>query len=118
MSQLLSVDDLLAVLGPWTHRPGPLYARLADALRDAINQAALDDGQRLPAERLLAARLQISRGTVVAAYAALAEQQVVSRRRGSGTTVTRPARERPGRHHRFPQFTRFVSGPDVPVDLS
>lgn len=50
---------------------GPLYARLARAIRDDILRGRLTAGQRLPGTRTLAARLSVARNTVVAAYASL-----------------------------------------------
>ena len=71
----------------WAVRPGPLYQRLADALRAAITRGDLPLGTRLPAERQLAEHLLISRSTVVAAYEMLSSQELVERRQGSGTRV-------------------------------
>jgi DNA-binding transcriptional MocR family regulator len=47
-------------------------------------------GARLPAERVLATRLAVSRGTAVAAYDLLVADGLVERRRGSGTFVSGP----------------------------
>ena len=79
--------ELGAVLESWAERDGPRYRRLASALADGVEHRRLRGGGRLPAERVLAARLGLSRGTVVAAYDVLAEAEVVQRRRGSGTYV-------------------------------
>lgn len=117
MSQLLAAETLAGELGAWTHRSGPLYRRLADAIRDAVEQGALEPGTRLPSERLLATALDVSRGTAVAAYAELVDAGVVVRRRGSGTTIAGQARASGVRHVRAPMFNRTVSGPDVPIDL-
>jgi len=118
MSQLLSEADLAGALGAWTLRSGPLYARLADAIADAVAQGGLEPDARLPAERPLADRLGVSRGTVVAAYAALADRGVVTRRQGSGTTVAASPRAEGVRHHRYADFNRVVAGPLVPIDLA
>ena len=118
MSQLLSEADLAGALGAWTLRSGPLYARLADAIADAVAQGGLEPAARLPAERPLADRLGVSRGTVVAAYAALADRGVVTRRQGSGTTVAARPRAEGVRHHRYADFNRVVAGPLVPIDLA
>ena len=53
---------------PWSSRSGPLYRRLADALRDAIERGEIETGTRLPPERVLARQLAVSRTTVVQAY--------------------------------------------------
>lgn len=79
-----SVADLL---GQWARGRGPLYERLAAALREATTRGRLPAGMRLPAEREFAAALAVSRGTVTAAYDTLRAEGVVEGRRGSGTFV-------------------------------
>src|SRR5205814_1733177 len=80
-------NGLVAALGTWSDGGGPLYRRLAAALQAAVERGDLPDGARLPPERELAQRLHISRSTVVAAYACLADAQLLERRQGSGTRV-------------------------------
>ncbi|MGH3171948.1 MAG: PLP-dependent aminotransferase family protein [Trebonia sp.] len=78
--------------------PGPLYERLARALREAIRCSRLPDGSLLPPSRILAADLGCSRWVVTQAYAQLATAGYVESRTGSGTRVralaTAPARPR------------------------
>jgi GntR family transcriptional regulator/MocR family aminotransferase len=67
---------------------------LADAVRAAVMDGRLRPGAPLPATRLLAADLGVSRGVVVEAYQRLADEGLVSARPGAGTRVlgvTRPA---------------------------
>lgn len=118
LGQSPPVERFAAELGAWTHRDGPRYGQLADAIGDVVAQGLLAIGARLPTERALAAQLGVSRGTVVAAYADLAERGLVQRRQGSGTTVAAAPRAAVGRHVRNDGFTRQVSGPVVPIDLS
>ena len=69
---------------------------LADAIRAAIIDGRLQAGAALPATRLLAADLGVSRGVIVEAYQRLADEGLVSARPGAGTRVlgiTRPARQ-------------------------
>lgn len=75
------------VFAGWRQRPGPRYQRIADALLDAIERRIVTDGTRVPSERVLAAVLGVSRGTVVACLEQLATAGVVARRQGSGTQV-------------------------------
>jgi DNA-binding transcriptional MocR family regulator len=75
------------VLGEWSTRPGPLYRRLADALRAGIERGEIARGERLPPERTLAQLLSVSRSTVVAAYDRLREEDWLQSRQGSGTYV-------------------------------
>lgn len=79
---------LAARLGRWAQGDGTLAGRLAEGIRALVDSGELRPGDRLPAERTLAAETAVSRGTVVAAYADLAEQGVVERRQGSGTRIS------------------------------
>ncbi|MFF8268577.1 PLP-dependent aminotransferase family protein [Streptomyces sp. NPDC016562] len=60
---------------------------LAARLRDAITDGRLPVGSRLPASRVLAAELGVSRGLVTEAYQRLAETGQVSGRGRGGTVV-------------------------------
>jgi DNA-binding transcriptional MocR family regulator len=74
-------------IGNWTERRGPLHDRLATALEDAIRLGALPPQMRLPAERVLADALALSRTTVVTAYNRLRADGWLESRSGSGTWV-------------------------------
>jgi GntR family transcriptional regulator/MocR family aminotransferase len=75
-------------LRPAQAPPKGLTSWLADAIRSAIMDGRLRAGQLLPATRVLAHELRISRGVVTEAYARLADQGLVSGRTGVGTVVT------------------------------
>src|SRR5262249_8840798 len=79
----------LQMLGDWARGEGPMYLRLAEAIRAAIERGDLPAGVRLPAQRALAGWPEVSRTTVVQAYEALAAEQWLEGRQGSGTTVRR-----------------------------
>src|SRR3954469_16487312 len=66
---------------------------LTAAVRDAITDGRLPAGARLPATRVLAGQLGVSRGVVVEAYQRLTDEGLLSGRRGGGTAVlaTAPA---------------------------
>jgi GntR family transcriptional regulator/MocR family aminotransferase len=81
----LAWDTLLDVDG---QPPGPLYARLAGALRTAIRSGAVPAGSMLPPSRLLAADLRCSRWTVTEVYQQLVAEGYAEARVGSGTRVT------------------------------
>jgi DNA-binding transcriptional MocR family regulator len=83
--------ELVPLIGDWSAGKGPLYARLARALRSAIESGELAAGTRLPPERPLAEALEVSRTTVVLAYNRLREQGFALSRQGSGTWVPRRA---------------------------
>ena len=65
----------------------PLYQQLARALRDAIDRRMFGPDEALPAERILADELGISRITVRKAIDGLVEEGLLARRAGSGTFV-------------------------------
>ncbi len=117
---------MLTSLAGWSLRPGPLHRRLAEALRGAIDRGEIVPGTRLPAERALARMLAVSRGTVVAAYAALRREGIVESRQGSGTYVVRrgeadrrPAGPLPaGRIRRSLGVAALVAGADGAIDLT
>ena len=79
---------------PGTAWPGGSPARSGRGITDG----RLPAGTRLPATRLLAGQLGVSRGVVVEAYQRLTDEGLLSGRRGGGTTVlaAAPARPRPG----------------------
>ncbi|MEE6165070.1 MULTISPECIES: MocR-like pyridoxine biosynthesis transcription factor PdxR [unclassified Mycolicibacterium] len=105
-----------------------LTAWLTDAFRVAIADGRLVPGTRLPATRVLAGELGVSRGVVVEAYRRITDEGLVAGRSGGGTVVlARPARasSRPAPHvdtHRLPRPRLAVAegidlSPGVP-DLS
>ena len=61
---------------------------LVDGLRAAISDGRLAVGARLPATRVLAGDLGLSRGVVVEAYQRLTDEGLLSGRTGAGTVVT------------------------------
>jgi len=75
------------VFDGWQQRPGPRYQRLAGAVAEAVASRALQPGTRVPAERILASAVGVSRGTVVACFDELVQAGVLRRRQGSGTYV-------------------------------
>ncbi|MEU7854479.1 PLP-dependent aminotransferase family protein [Nonomuraea sp. NPDC049141] len=82
-----NLDDLVDLLGRWASGRGPLYLLLTGRLRALIDDGVLPPGEQLPPDRVLAGRLAVGRGTVVAAYDLLQQEGRVVRRQGSGTRV-------------------------------
>ena len=84
---------------------GARYAQLARSLKRAILEGQLKAGAALPATRVLAAQLKLSRNTVLTAYEMLCAEQLAVTRGGSGTFVSaaivpRPAAPPPRRRCR------------------
>src|SRR5919107_2301080 len=65
-----------------------LYEQVAEQISQWISENGLHAGDRLPAERELAARLGVSRATLSQALVALEVVGVVAVRHGDGTVVT------------------------------
>ena len=89
---------------------GALYAQLARALKRAILQGQLKAGTALPATRVLAAELGLSRNTVLTAYEMLCAEQLAVARVGSGTFVSASmaSRDRPPIKAQVPAQTRYA----------
>ena len=66
---------------------GPLYRQLYDGLREMILDGRLPSGSRLPANRILAQDLALSRNTVATALQQLLAEGYVATRQGDGTYV-------------------------------
>ncbi|HEY4153426.1 MAG TPA: PLP-dependent aminotransferase family protein [Pseudolysinimonas sp.] len=89
----LSARALASALGSWRAPAGsPAYAALADRIRLLILDGRLAIGTRLPAERELAAQLNLSRTTISAAYAELRDSGYLESLRGSGSVARLPSR--------------------------
>ncbi|MDX3228030.1 PLP-dependent aminotransferase family protein [Streptomyces sp. ME19-01-6] len=102
--------------------PGGLADWLARRLRAAIDDGRLPVGSRLPATRVLAGELRVSRGVVTEAYRRLTEDGHVAGRGRGGTVVvaapvaappTPPTREPPG--VRPPVGALFAAPPGADV---
>ncbi len=65
----------------------PKYKVLADYIEAAISTGTLLDGQKLPAQRLLADQLKVTHGTVTRAYALAEKRGAVIAKLGAGTYV-------------------------------
>ena len=85
----LSARSLASKLGEWRD-DGAAYRGLADRIRLQILDGRIAVGTRLPAERELAAALDVSRTTVAAAYATLRDRGAIESIRGSGSVARLP----------------------------
>ncbi len=85
----LSARALETLLGEW-RGTGAHYQALADRIRLLVLDGRIPVHTRLPAERDLASRLELSRTTVSAAYRELREAGFVASLRGSGTLTRLP----------------------------
>jgi len=86
MGTTSGVELLLPIEPP---QPGrPRRVQLESALRDAVRTGRLAAGQRLPASRVLAGDLGVSRRLVVEVYTQLTAEGYLDSRPGSGTCVS------------------------------
>ncbi len=115
-STKLDPESVHRLLAGWSAGEGPLYVQLATAIAAHIDDGSLRGGDRLPAERALAAELAVSRGTVVKAYERLAAAECVTRLQGSGTTVSGNRLDSPRAGAEFVGGRLWTSS-DVAVDL-
>lgn len=72
------------------HSPQPLSLQIVDALIMAMRSGLLPPGSGLPGSRALADQLEVSRGTVVAAFDELRAKGWIEARQGSGSRVSDP----------------------------
>jgi DNA-binding transcriptional MocR family regulator len=68
-----------------------LHRQIYQQLRQAILEQEVPAGTRLPSTRALARTLGVSRNTVLTAYEALVEDELLIARQGSGTLVRVPS---------------------------
>jgi len=101
----LSARQLALLLLGWRD-VGVAYTALADRIRLLILDGRVASGTRLPAERELAAQLEVSRTTVTAAYAELRDAGYLSSVRGSGSVAQLPFRA-PGPTESVPGYLDF-----------
>jgi GntR family transcriptional regulator len=73
----------------------PRYLELADELRSAIMMGEFSKEEQFPTETVLCKKFGVSRFTVREALRKLTQEGLISRRRGSGTTI-QPASARAG----------------------
>ena len=103
---------LLTLLGPPPEKDRARW--LAERLTALTVEGRLPPGTRLPSERLLAAELGLSRGTVVRGLDEARERGVLASRQGSGRIVQTP----PGRPRPVESLTaRTRALPEGTVDL-
>ncbi|MEV4708385.1 PLP-dependent aminotransferase family protein [Actinoplanes sp. NPDC049316] len=109
-------EDQIDLLGVPPERGRTAW--LADGLRAAIGDGRLAPGTRLPATRVLADDLGVSRGVVVEAYQRLTDEGLLAGRTGAGTTVTaRAPRPRADPVRRETSGLRLPQPPSPGIDL-
>lgn len=121
----LGARALAALLPDLAELPAPRYRSLAAAIAALLLDGRIAPGAVLPSERNLADTLRISRSTSTAAYQQLAADDLLIRRRGSGSYLTLPAGARvsgPGSRVHRPGRTNLIdlsiaAAPGIPAEL-
>ncbi len=80
---------LSRLLGEWTRSGVPLPRALAGSISELLTVGVLPDRAVLPSQRVLAATLGVSRGTVAEAYEILRAGEHLLTRRGAGSQLRR-----------------------------
>lgn len=70
-----------------TQSPSPLYFQLFTVLNDAISKGMIPNGSRMPSEKQISDRFEVSRITARRTLAELAAKGLIVRHRGKGTFV-------------------------------
>ena len=104
----VSARSLALLLDGWRDAAAPAYVALADRIRLLVLDGRISIDTRLPAERDLAAQLDLSRTTVSATYAELREGGFLSSVRGSGSVARLPHRGIPAADQPEPGYLDFT----------
>ena len=93
----------------------PIYIQIHNQLKTMIEQGTWQVGQRIPPERVLAERFQVSRMTLRQAIQTLVDEGVLDRRIGSGTFVaSQKVQEKMTGVTSFTELMRVVNHPVRP----
>lgn len=84
--------------------PKPVYQQVVDGIKESIAKGVLDQGDKLPSVRELAAMMTLNPNTIAKAYRELEHERVIEVIRGRGTFVTGPA-EVPDRNERIEKMS-------------
>jgi GntR family transcriptional regulator/MocR family aminotransferase len=93
MARTAGIADIPSI-GTLDRAAGNLSRQVAQALREAVRNGDVRPGDSLPSTRLLAASLQLARGTVIEAYEQLIAEGFLESKAGAGTRVAQALAER------------------------
>jgi GntR family transcriptional regulator len=101
---MLSSERLIESLAPDRGLAEPVYKQMARAFSKMVETGEIGEGQSLPAERLLAEKLDLSRTTVRRFYEELRKDDLLTTSRRNGAVAKAPPRLSP-RMGRLKGFT-------------
>ena len=81
----------------------PLYQKIQDYIRDLIESEGLKEGDRIPTEKELMGKFNVSKITVVNALSGLANEKFITRVPGRGSFVSGRGRIFPRNRTRAPR---------------
>lgn len=90
MAPTTSIHDLPLWLQGLTRAQGPHYLAIADAIERALADGSLKPGERLPAQRALAAQLGLDLTTITRAYDEARRRHLLEGRGARGTYAAAP----------------------------
>ena len=98
----------------------PIYRQIMDQIKYQIASGAMKAGDRLPSVRELAIQLPVNQKTVLKAYDLLAQEGLISRRKGDGTFVeeTLSPLKKPERLRQVSALLAQVAAQAVHFDLA
>lgn len=96
LDPLLPTDTIIAMQSIRLNKVTgvPVFRQIIEQITYMIEMGQLDNGDRLPSSRMLAANLQVNRNTVARAYGDLAKRQLVERHGRHGMVVCGAERAR------------------------
>lgn len=98
-----------------SRNPLPLHVQVENLLREMLRQPRYQDGELLPPETRMAAKLGVCRNTVRAAISRLVQEGLLERRAGHGTRCVRqPVRTS---LENWPSFTREMQAKGIKVEV-
>ncbi len=80
---------MLKGLGDWDLLP--IYAKIAEMIREEIRNGCFKPGAQLPTEEELCRVYNVSRGTIQKALSLLVSERIITRKRGIGSFVNNPS---------------------------
>jgi GntR family transcriptional regulator len=102
---MLSSERLIESLAPDRGLAEPVYKQMARAFNKLLETGEIGEGQSLPAERLLAERLDLSRTTVRRFYEELRKGDLLSTSRRNGAVTKAPPQRLSSNVARLKGFT-------------
>ena len=95
MRKIIKNEDILSYIKEkiQINNSVPIYIKLAESIKNALNDNLLQEGDFLPTERKLCDYIETSRVTVRKALDLLEKDKIIVRQHGIGTVINKSAKE-------------------------